>query len=123
MVRRGRVYFAKLGNVYGAGIQDGIRPVLVISRDLNNFYSDTVNVIPITSKIKRMDLPCHVIVRGVINPEYHGVKFVADEQLVLCEQITTIPKSILNKHHFLTLTQDEMRAVESGIRSQLFISY
>ena len=60
--RRGDVWFAELGDHFGTSVQGGCRPVLVISNDMGNRCSDIVNVIPMTSRMKKYYLPSHTIV-------------------------------------------------------------
>lgn len=84
-IRRGQIYLVNLGKKNGS-IQAGIRPVIVISNDINNKFSPTINVIPITSRLKN-NLPIHVNI-GVIE----GLKY---DSIVLVEQIVTMNKSEL----------------------------
>ncbi len=84
-IERGQIYMANLGQGKGS-IQGGSRPVVVISNPLNNKYSPTINVLPITSKTKN-NLPVHVDIGkecGLIT-----------ESTVLVEQLITINKSQL----------------------------
>ncbi len=48
MIKRGDVFYADLNPVKGSEISK-IRPVLVISNDNNNKFSNTITVIPISS--------------------------------------------------------------------------
>jgi mRNA interferase MazF len=48
IIRRGSVYLAALDPVVGKEISK-TRPVIVVSNDMNNEYSGTVTVLPITS--------------------------------------------------------------------------
>ena len=95
MPRRGDIWFADLGFHPGTSVQDGCRPVLVISNDLGNRFSDTINVLPMTRHLKRQDLPCHT----QIDPESIGdMRQPLETSMVLVEQVTTISKSVL-KHY------------------------
>jgi len=51
--RRGEIWLVSLGPTTGSEIGK-TRPALVISNDRNNQFADTVTVIPITSKTKRI---------------------------------------------------------------------
>lgn len=53
------IWMADLGDKNGS-IQCGRRPVLIVSNDKNNRYSTTVNVMPMTTKMNKRNLPCHV---------------------------------------------------------------
>lgn len=93
--KRGDIWFADLGFHPGTSVQDGCRPVLIISNDIGNRFSDTINVLPMTRHLKRQDLPCHT----QIDPESIGDRRQPLEtSMVLVEQVTTISKSVL-KHY------------------------
>lgn len=64
-------------------IQNGYRPVFILSNDKNNKYSTTLNVIPLTSKTNKK-LPVHV---NLWNYSEYGLKTYST---LLVEQITTI---------------------------------
>ena len=55
------IWFAELGNHYGTCVQSGNRPVLILTNDIANRYSQTFTVIPLTSKMKKLDLPTHIV--------------------------------------------------------------
>lgn len=81
-IRRGDIFYADLPNREGSE-QSGIRPVIVIQNDKGNFYSQTVIVACITSRIKKLYMPTHVL----LHPGCTGLKKVS---MVMLEQITTI---------------------------------
>ncbi|MBR2563419.1 MAG: type II toxin-antitoxin system PemK/MazF family toxin, partial [Paenibacillus sp.] len=60
--KRMEIWFAELGAHPGTSVQEGCRPVLVISNDKGNEYAETVTVAPLTSKIKKPWLPTHLMV-------------------------------------------------------------
>lgn len=62
-------------------IQQGIRPVIIVSNDVGNKNSSTLQVVPCTTA-KKNPLPTHccVVIDGNINT-------------VLCEQLKTVKKS------------------------------
>jgi mRNA interferase MazF len=72
-------------------VQGGYRPALVLSNDRNNTYSPTVNIIPITSKMNKRNLPIHV---EIWNHSRFGLK---TPSTLLVEQIRTIPIESLDK--------------------------
>lgn len=85
IIKRGQIYQADLGKQKGS-IQEGVRPVLIISNNINNKFSPTVNILPITSKTKN-NIPVHVEV-GITE----GLPHLST---VLIEQATTINKDQL----------------------------
>ena len=91
-VHRGDVFFAELGYHGGRSIQDGCRPVLVVSNDKGNYHSNTISIIPLTGCFKRPDLPCHILLYPEDIKNRHQKLSVST---VLTEQVTTISKSDL----------------------------
>ena len=84
-IERGNIVLIKS---YGHGhIQNGIRPHLVLQNNIGNKFSPTTITAPLTSELKKVDLPTHEIVS--INDAI-GLKC---DSMVLCEQITTIDKN------------------------------
>ncbi len=87
IIKRGQVYNADLGK-QGGSIQAGVRPVVIISNNLNNKFSPTVNVLPITSKTKN-NIPVHVGI-GI-------TEGLPQLSTVLVEQMVTINKNQLTQ--------------------------
>lgn len=87
-------------------IQQGMRPVLIISNDKGNRYSETLQIIPCTSAEKTV-LPthCSLYINKVKNT-------------FLCEQMRTINKTDL-KTYMITLDDREMEAIEQCIQISL----
>lgn len=83
--------------------------MLVISNDIANRCSDVITVIPLTSQIKKMELPTHCIVKDLLD----------EDSVVLAEQITAIPKKRLNRK--LCSCEDEklICAIETAVKVQL----
>jgi len=65
-------------------VQGGYRPVFVLSNNKNNAFSPTLNVIPLTSKVGKNNLPIHVDLRDY---ERYGLRKAST---LLIEQITTV---------------------------------
>lgn len=84
------VYYCDFGDNDGSE-QSGERPSLIISNDLGNVNSDTIIVLPITSK-KKKDLPIHYILYKNIYPFFKD-----EENTVLTEQIRCVSKKKLHK--------------------------
>ncbi len=81
MIRRGDVFFAKIGKGIGSE-QHGNRPVVVIQNDIGNLHSPTTIVAMITSKQKSR-LPTHVSLRG------NNIG-LTEESIVMLEQLQTL---------------------------------
>ena len=107
--KRMDIWYAHLKENTGTSVQEGSRPVLVISNDIANRCSDVITVIPLTSQIKKMELPTHCIVKDLLD----------EDSVVLAEQITAIPKKRLNRK--LCSCEDEklICAIETAVKVQL----
>lgn len=89
-VRFGEIWMCQLNN--NKSVQTGYRPVLVISNDMNNTYSPTLNVIPLTTKMNKRKLPIHVELWDYAE---YGLR---KPSTLMIEQITTIPIDSLDKY-------------------------
>ena len=105
-VRRGEIYYADLSPVVGSE-QGGVRPVLIVQKDVGNKYSATVIAAAITSQKEKSKLPTHI----EINAQNCGL---AKNSVVLLEQIRTIDKKRL-KERMGMLDEDAMYQVNSAL--------
>lgn len=87
IITRGEIYWVNFGDSKGS-IQSGLRPALIVSNNLNNRFSTTVNIAPITSSISKKSIPSHVIIEGCE---------LQKASTVLVEQIKTINKDELGE--------------------------
>jgi mRNA-degrading endonuclease toxin of MazEF toxin-antitoxin module len=80
-VKKGQLWYVDFGKRLGS-LQSGIRPALIDSNDINNRFSNIINVYPLTSNIaKANNIPVHVVVDGF------GLK---EQSVILIEQDTPI---------------------------------
>lgn len=86
-IKRGEIYFAHLDNAVGREQQKD-RPVLILQNNIGNLHSPTTIVAIITTKKKKMYLPCHVPI--TVNGEDFGIAAL--------EQIRTIDKCRLTTY-------------------------
>ncbi len=105
-VHRGDIFFAELGYHRGTSVQEGCRPVLVISND----------IIPMTGCFKRPDLPCHTVLYPAQIKNRHRPFSTAT---VLSEQITTISKSALRSYVGRVENSDIISNIEYTLSSHL----
>lgn len=89
MVQRGELYYADFGQKTGSQ-QTEIHPVRIVQNAKGNYYSGTVIAAPITSKIKKPDMPTHVLL-------YLGCAGLQKVSMILLEQIMTRDKAQLLK--------------------------
>ena len=66
--------------------------MMVLSNDIGNAYAETLNVLPMTRRLKKPNLPCHIELDPDCVSDRHQM---IDASMILAEQITTIDKSEL----------------------------
>jgi mRNA interferase MazF len=88
-IKRGDVYLAALDPLMGREISK-TRPVVVVSNDVNNEFSATVTILPITSKKTQLVYPFEVFL-----PQGHAN--LPKDSKIKADQIRTLDKSRLVK--------------------------
>lgn len=71
-------------------VQIGYRPAVVVQNNVGNKFSPTTLVVPMTSRIRRHNLPTHVYVQA-------GEGGIQSDSLVMAEQIMVIDKDQINR--------------------------
>jgi len=104
-IKKGDVYFASLNPIVGSE-QDGERPVVVVQNNLANKHSPTIIVVPITTVLKRMELPTHIPISKN--------RFLKKDSMILVEQIRVIDKKRL-KAYLGHLKPEQMKLVDNAI--------
>jgi mRNA interferase MazF len=107
--RRGDIYLANL-NPFKGSEQGGTRPVLVLQNNDGNYYCPTLIVAPITTKLKKLNMPTHCY--------FEKVRGLAEPSMVSLEQIKTIDKCRIEKY-LGRMTREQMTKVEDAIRESL----
>lgn len=104
-IKKGDIYYAMLNPVIGSE-QDGKRPVVVIQNNLANKHSPTVIIAPITTILKKLYIPTHIVI-GKNN-------FLKKDSTILVEQVRVIDKSRIIT--FLgKLNEIQMRQVDKAL--------
>ena len=102
------IYYANLSKNTVESEQGGIRPVIIVQNDIGNKHSPTVIVLPMTSEIKKSNMPTHCIIH---KSERNGLKV---DSMVLAEQIRVIDKSRLQDYiGFLDNTSEQNEVINS----------
>ena len=107
--RRGDIYIANL-NPFKGSEQGGTRPVLVLQNNDGNFYCPTLIVAPLSSKLKKPNLPTHFLLKK-------GRGLMTDS-IVELEQIKTIDKCRIQRY-IGKITPEQMSGVEEAIQKSL----
>lgn len=75
--KKGDIFLTELCDTY-SHVQTGRRPCVIVQNNLGNAFSPTLIVVPLTTKIKKTNMPVHVV--------------IGDKEMALCECILTISK-------------------------------
>ena len=113
---RGDIWFADLIGCPGTCVQRGIRPVLVVSNDMGNTHSTIVNVLPMTSHLKKPNLPCHTLLEP---GDVADSRFALRESEVQAEQITTIGRLQLKNYVGRVEDTEILNQITQAVISQL----
>lgn len=102
-IRRGDIFYINRGGTESRGSeQHADRPGVIVSNDKNNEYSDTVEVVYMTTKPKR-HYPTHCTILS------SGRK-----STVLCEQIHTVAVERIGRY-IGRCTKKEIRRIDAGL--------
>lgn len=102
----------KIGEVYmmrfdGEGSeQKGWRPGLIFQNNTGNYYSPNVIVLPMTSSLKKLGQPTHVLV----NAYNSGMKM---DSVVICENPERMSKDKIGKY-ITTLSAEYMKEIAAA---------
>jgi mRNA interferase MazF len=110
-MKKGEIYFANLDPVIGSEISK-TRPVLIVSNDINNEFSQTISILPITSSIGKI-YPFEVFIDKAESNLENNSKIKAN-------QIRTIDKIRLIKY-IGTISKKKLNDVENAILIHLGI--
>lgn len=106
-MKRGEIYYIERYRSEETGSeQHAGRPAIIVSNDKNNEFSETVEVVYLTTQPKN-DLPTHVEIRSATRAS-----------VALCEQVTTVSVSRVGEC-VGTCTSSEMRMLETAIAISL----
>ena len=107
------VWFAELGDHSGTSVQSGTRPVLVISNDVANRNSPVITVIPLSSKLKKLELPVHIVLTEkeceMLRDEH------LEDSILLVEQNAQMALSVADRAYVL----ETGRVVMEGTGAEL----
>ena len=100
------VIHVDLGESFGSE-QGGKRPAVIVQNNIGNKYSPTVLIVPMTSEIKKVNMPTHnVMYRTKLNG-------LDTDSMLLGEQTTAIDKRrILYKRGKLVTDKEKLSVME-----------
>lgn len=107
-MKRGEIYYINSYRKVEGSEQQANRPAIIVSNDMNNQFSATVEVVYLTTKPKS-SLPTHVSISSSPRPS-----------TALCEQVTTI--SVNRLQNLLgECSPEEMNAIDRAMMISLGI--
>lgn len=106
--RRMEIWHASLEMREESSVQGGNRPVLIVSNNDANRHASTVTVLPLTGKLKKLNLPSHC-------PVY----WRGQTSVVLAEQITTIDIGTLDEKLGEITDEETRKKIERAMKAQL----
>ncbi|MEE8399171.1 MAG: type II toxin-antitoxin system PemK/MazF family toxin [Desulfobacterales bacterium] len=109
-IRRGEIYLAALDPTIGREISK-TRPVVVVSNNINNQFSGTVTILPITSKNLRKIYPFELLLAK-------GTGKLPKNSKVKADQIRTIDRNRVVKY-IGELPKEEMNSISKAIKIHL----
>ena len=112
-IKRGEIYLATLDPVVGREISK-TRPVVIVSNDINNEFSGTVTILPITSTNLKKIYPFEVFLSK-------GSGNLPKDSKVKADQIRTLDKSRIITP-IGTLQKNEIDAIDDAIKLHLALS-
>lgn len=109
-VKRYDLWMADIPETPKTHVQQGFRPVLVVSNDMANKYSPVITVVPLTSQLNKHQLPTHVLLQD---------QELGKNSLALCEQILTLDKSSLKRRVGFVYKEFDRLAICHALAVQL----
>lgn len=97
----GQVYYVNLIGEWNT--QGGYRPCVIFQNNIGNKYSPNVVVLPLTSSLKKLHQPTHVLLPMADT----GLK---TDSMVLCENPVCVPKSKIGAY-VTTIQEEYMREI------------
>jgi mRNA-degrading endonuclease toxin of MazEF toxin-antitoxin module len=104
-IRRGEIYLVALPNRAKA------RPAIILTEDWLSQYALDVSVVPVTS-VARANFPTRVELQA-------GEGGLLTRSWAKCDQVTTVPKSLLASTPFGRLGGARMQAIAAAVRLAL----
>lgn len=101
-IKRGDIFYIHRYPVVGSE-QEGGRPGIIVSNEANNRFSDTVEIVFLTTQPKKAGLPTHVSIDSAPRPSQ-----------ALCEQVTTVSVEKIG-NYIGHLTDKEMTQVDVAL--------
>ena len=100
-IKIGEVYYANAPS--NGSVQGGYRPHIVWQNNVGNKYSPNVVLIPLTSVMKKTNLPTHVRLSAAETG-------LPKDSIALCENPISFPKDKLDKY-VTTISDEDLKKI------------
>ena len=113
------IWLADIPVMKASHIQNGHRPVVIVSNDLANAHSPVITVVPLTTQMHKHHLPTHVYLWG------QGLDRAS---IALCEQVMALDTThLLRRMGIVYKAYDRMAlrhalAIQLGMEAQVEIA-
>ena len=108
-IHRGDIFWVRQDlNSVGSEIRKN-RPAIIVSNDRNNTYSETVEIVYLTTAEKK-PMPTHVVINTM-----------GKQSTALCECVYTVDKARL-ENYYCTLTEEETKLIDEALLVSLGVS-
>lgn len=108
-IRRGDIVIINFDSISRGHMQHGTRPAVIVQNDMGNKHSPTIVVVPVTSSVKKMNMPTHAFVNS---------RNLSRESIALCEQIMTIDKDRIERR-IDHLTPRQMCTIDRALQASI----
>lgn len=102
-IRRGDIFYIRNERYREGSEIKKDRPAVIVSNDMNNRYGNVVEVVFLTSKPKKKDMPTHVV-----------IKSTGRRSIALCEQPTAVAVERL-QNWIGSATAKEMKQIDDAL--------
>lgn len=102
-IRRGDIFYIRNERHREGSEIKKDRPAVIVSNDMNNRYGNVVEVVFLTSKPKKKDMPTHVV-----------IKSTGRRSIALCEQPTAVAMERL-QNWIGSATAKEMKQIDDAL--------
>ena len=103
------IYLAELHTYENSHIQNGYRPVIIVSNNVMNASSEIVTVVPLTTHMKKTWFPTHVLLQS---------RVLNKPGMALCEQVMPLDKFQLHLYIGNVCEESERTALQNALLSQ-----
>ena len=115
MCKRGEIYYVKLVKQDPtSSIQSGIRPIVIVQNNYGNRFSPTIIAVPLTTSLKKIHQPTHVIIEA-------SRPGLSRTSMVLAEQVLTVNKVDITGDLIHTLSEEKMVEIDEALMVSLSI--